>query len=68
MKRVMRRVMDLITMLVALCMVLAVASFFLPGVYGLVLSYVTIGIAVLVALISLAALAVWLQQGRRSAV
>ena len=64
----MKRIMDLISMLVALCMVLAVASFFLPGVYGLVLSYVTIAVAVVVALISLAALVVWLQHSRRSAV
>ena len=50
--------------LVALCMVSAVAAFFLPNAYGMLLSFVSIGAALAVGVLAVIAFARLLRQRR----
>ena len=47
-----------ITALVALCLLCAVAAFFLPNAYGMVLSYLAIALASIVAVLCVAGMVV----------
>ena len=55
-----------ITVLVALCLLCAVAAFFLPNAQGMVLSYLAMALATTVAVLCLAGMAVLLH-GRNAA-
>ena len=46
-----------ITVLVALCLLCAVAAFFLPNAQGMVLSYLAIALAIVVAVLCVAGMA-----------
>ena len=56
-----------ITVLVALCLLCAVAAFFLPNAQGMVLSYLAIALATVVAVLCVAGMAVLLHHPNAAA-
>jgi len=56
-----------ITVLVALCLLCAVAAFFLPNAQGMVLSYLAIALATVVAVLCVAGMAVLLRHPNAAA-
>ena len=56
-----------ITVLVALCLLCAVAAFFLPNAQGMVLSYLAIALATVVAVLCVAGMAVLLRHHNAAA-